>query len=647
MDQGTVDRRTIIGFILMMGAFFLIFWNNSSSYEQREAQQQYQDSIAHVQAMQALHDAEQQRQFEQSPSSFLQPEDTAIDSATFAENSAQIPTKENSDIILQNNDIKLTFSTLGGVPVQAELKNYKKYDGSPLYLFLPSQGEHFNLTLTNNRGIPYHTQSKLFVPNLSPDSSTLELTHYLNENTYIKFTYQIDKANPFLLNYKVTLHNLTNQLSRESVDFLKMSWHSIIPRQEENESFEKRYSQLHYKLQGGDVEKLSDSKNDSREVEDAVKWISFKNQFFHSTLVATNKPLSNVSLKSKPLTSNESLKELDAFFVVPTTVDNNNNLSADLQFIFSAVDYSLLKGFDKQIQNNDQKLELDKLVPLGWTLFRWVNQYFVIPLFNLLSSWGFTTGIIILLMTIIVKIILSPFTFKAFMSSAKMRVLRPQVMAINEKYPGNDKMMERQRATMDLYSRAGVSPMGGCLPMLLQMPILLALFSFFPSAIELRQQSFLWAKDLASYDAILSWDTHIPLVSTWFGNHVSLFCLLMTLTNVVYMKFSMDQQDTGQQQMPGMKMIMYLMPIIMLVFLNSYPSGLTYYYFVSTLITIILTMIFRYTVDEEKVLAKLEENKRKPRKKSGFMARLEEAQRIQQQRLREQQKANNSRKRRR
>ncbi len=290
---------------------------------------------------------------------------------------------------------------------------------------------------------------------------------------------------------------------------------------------------------------------------------------------------------------------------------------------------------DENVKNNEQRLDMDKLVPLGWALFRWVNQYFVIPLFNLMSSWSLNVGIIILLLTVIVKLVLAPFTYKAFMSSAKMRVLRPQVQEINQKYPNQDQMMERQRAVMDLYSRAGVSPLGGCLPMLLQMPVLIALFSFFPAAIELRQHSFLWANDLSTYDAIVSWDVHIPLVTNWFGNHISLFCLLMTIVNVIYMKFSMEQQDTGQQQMPGMKIMMYLMPVMMLVFLNKYPSGLTYYYFISTLITILMTIGFRYSVDEAAVLAQLEENKKKPRKKSGFMARLEEAQRLQQQQARE------------
>ncbi len=224
------------------------------------------------------------------------------------------------------------------------------------------------------------------------------------------------------------------------------------------------------------------------------------------------------------------------------------------------------------------------------------------------------------------------------MSSAKMRVLRPQVEEINAKFPGQDKALERQKATMELYSRAGASPMSGCLPMLLQMPILIAMYMFFPSSIELRHESFLWAKDLSTYDAVISWTTNIPLITPYFGNHISLFCLLMTITNIIYTKFNMDQTNTGQQQMPGMKAMMYMMPLMFLVFFNQNASGLSYYYFISTLITIVQTLIFRYTINEDKLLAKLEANKKKPAKKSGFMKRLEEAQRAQQEQLKKQQK---------
>lgn len=279
---------------------------------------------------------------------------------------------------------------------------------------------------------------------------------------------------------------------------------------------------------------------------------------------------------------------------------------------------------------------MPKLIPLGYKFFRWINTGIIIPIFTFLGKYFTNYGVIILLMTLIIKAVLMPLTFKSYMSSARMRVLKPQMEEINAKYPGQDKAMDRQRATMELYSNAGVNPMSGCLPLLLQMPILLAMFAFFPSSIELRQQPFLWADDLSSYDAIFTWDAYIPLITPYFGNHISLFCLLMTITNILYTKINMDSTGGGQQ-MPGMKLMMYLMPLMFLFIFNNYASGLSYYYFVSLLITIIQTYIFRKCINEEKVLAKLKENQKKPRKKSGFMARLEEAQRQQQAALKRQQ----------
>ncbi|MDE6581478.1 MAG: membrane protein insertase YidC, partial [Duncaniella sp.] len=279
---------------------------------------------------------------------------------------------------------------------------------------------------------------------------------------------------------------------------------------------------------------------------------------------------------------------------------------------------------------------------LGWSIFRWINTLIVIPVFTFLGKYITNYGIIILLLTIFIKLILFPFTYKSYLSQAKMRLLTPEINAINEKYPGNENAMKRQQETMALYSRAGANPLSGCLPMLLQMPILVAMFSFFPSAIELRGEHFLWAKDLSAPDAVISWHTHIPFISSTFGNHISLFCLLMTVTNIIYSKINMASQPS-QSSMPGMKWMMYLMPLMFLFIFNNYAAGLSYYYFLSLLITILQTYIMRRFVSEEKMRAKMAENARKPKKKSGWIARLEEAQRQQQAALREQQKKNRRR----
>ena len=300
----------------------------------------------------------------------------------------------------------------------------------------------------------------------------------------------------------------------------------------------------------------------------------------------------------------------------------------------------MLSSLDKEIPGaEDDSLDLTNLIPLGWPIFRWINTLIIIPVFTFLSKFISSYGLIIFLLTVFIKVILFPFTYKSFKSQAKMRLLAPEIKEINEKYPGQENAMVRNQKTMALYSKAGASPMSGCLPMLLQMPVLIAMFWFFPSAIELRGQHFLWATDLSAPDVIFT----LPFTIPWYGNHVSLFCLLMTATNIIYTRINMQNQG-GSAAMPGMKWMMYLMPVMFLFIFNDYAAGLSYYYFLSLLITIIQTYLFRYFTDEEKMRAQMKANAAKPRKKSGWMARLEEAQRKQQAILREQQKQQQKRK---
>ena len=267
--------------------------------------------------------------------------------------------------------------------------------------------------------------------------------------------------------------------------------------------------------------------------------------------------------------SPDYLKKMSITAVIPYTPENEN--PAGFRIFLGPNSYPLLKSYN----NSDEKLQLDRLIPLGASIFRWINTGVVIPLFSFFGKFIDNYGIIILLLTIVIKIIIAPLTYKSYLSSARMRVLKPQIDEINARYPGQDKALDRQRATMDLYSRAGINPMSGCIPMLLQMPILFAMFVFFPSSIELRGESFLWAKDLSTFDAIFSWDTYIPLITPYFGNHISLFCLLMTVTNILYTKINMENNGGGQQ-MPGMKWMMYLMPLMFLFIFNNYASGLSY-----------------------------------------------------------------------
>ena len=446
--------------------------------------------------------------------------------------------------------------------------------------------------------------------------------------------------NSYLVKMDIVQKNM-NTIIPANIATMDFHWYQKMARHEMGEMFEERNSGLFYKQlgEGGDVDNLSETSNDREEVEDKLKWIGFKDQFFSSVFIAdsyfvgTNHLTSKVIEKDAP-DHKDFMKELWAESQMEYSSTNPN--PASFHLFFGPNEYKLLASYD-DIISPQEDLKLTKMIPLGWSLFRWINTGVIIPIFNFLGSLNLNYGIIILLLTIFIKIVLFPLTYKSYSSQAKMRVLAPDIKEINDKYPGQENALKRNQKMMELYSRAGANPMSGCLPLLLQMPILIAMFSFFPSAIELRGESFLWAKDLSAPDVIFSWDAHIPLISTFFGNHLSLFCLLMTAVNILYTYINMQSNPSGNQ-MPGMKWMMYLMPVMFLVFFNNYAAGLSYYYFLSLIITIGQTYAFRLIIKEDKVRAKMAENAKKPKKKSGFMARLEEAQRQQQAMLREQQK---------
>jgi YidC/Oxa1 family membrane protein insertase len=333
---------------------------------------------------------------------------------------------------------------------------------------------------------------------------------------------------------------------------------------------------------------------------------------------------------------NDYLK--DVSFVSEIEYNSANSNPASFKFFFGPNLYELLSHYDDTLYPGDD-LELTRIMPLGWTLFRWINEYFVIPIFDFLSKHISSAGVVILLLTLIIKLVLAPFQFKSFISQAKMRVLAPDIKALNDKYPGQENAMIRSQKTMELYSKAGANPMSGCLPMLFMMPILFAMFRFFPSCIQLRGESFLWAHDLSAPDAIVSWSAQIPFITNYFGNHISLFCLLMTVTNILYTKISMQ---SSSNQMPGMQWMMYLMPLMFLVFFNNYASGLSYYYFLSLLITIIESYVCRLMVSEEKVRAEMAAKSKQPKKKGWWAQKLEEAQRQQKAMMEEQQRRNHN-----
>lgn len=626
-----MDRNTIIGFVLIGVLLFAFSWLNRPSQEEL-VQRRTQDSLAQVENMQQQ---EQMRQQAAKADSLAKTNLTDSVKNLRLHNLygvfAAAATGQDSVFSLENDLLALKFSARGGQLLSAQLKEYTAYDSSPLMLFDENEAR-FGLTLTTNDNRVINTDELYFEPISSNDTSvTLRLN--AGEGSFLDFVYTLE-PNDYMLDFKIVSTNM-GEIFSQNLSSFDLKWVQKVRQQEKGRKFEDQRTQLYFKYSADNVDYMSESKEDTKTISNRLKWIGYKDQFFSTVLIA-EKDFESSNLETTIYKTGKYTKEFSSNSVVSFDPKADNITS--FIFYFGPNKYRLLKSYDEK-RFQDQDMQLEKLVPLGWSLFRFVNQWIIIPIFDVLVKWCGNLGLAIFLLTLLIKLVLFPLSKKSLVSSAKMKLLKPDVEALNEKYPGQENAMTRQQKTMELYSKAGASPMSGCLPMLLQMPFWIALFMFFPSAIELRHQSFLWAADLSSYDNVVSWSTHIPFVSTYFGNHISLFCLLMAITNIFYTKFNMEQTNTGQQQMPGMKVMMYMMPLMMLVFLNQYPSGLNYYYFISTLITIIQTLVFRYLIlDEKKLKARIESNKKKPAKKSGFMAKLEEAQKRQQEMQRQQQR---------
>lgn len=606
-----MDKNTLVGFGLIAALLvgFSIF--TKPSEENLVAQKKYQDSIQAVAQNEAAKKAAAATAFKDTTIAAAQADSTAL--------FYQATKGTDSLTTIENDLVKLTFSNKGGRVYSALLKKYNGQDKKPLVLF-DKEDMALNLSFYNQKQ-SFDTQDYYFqLVNKTDTSLTMRLA--ANSTSYIDFIYSIRQGN-YMLDFTVKATGMGDKLS-PTVNYIDIAWKQRARQLERGFKYENRYADLMYKYNGADTEKLSEGKDDQISVSGRLSWIGFKNQYFSSVIVA-DKSFEKNDLKSKlDAEGSGYLKDYSA--KMTTAFDSKGAEPTKMHFYFGPNHYKTLKAFDANV-DSDKKLELDQLVPLGWSFFRWINKVFTINLFDWLSDLGLSMGMVLLFMTIIVKALLFYFTYKSYISSARMRVLKPQIDLISKKYPKKEDAMKRQQETMGLYSKYGVSPMSGCLPMLLQMPILLALFQFVPSAIELRQQSFLWASDLSTYDAVITWSYNIPFL----GNHLSLFCLLMSAANILNTKYTMAQQDTGQQQMPGMKVMMYIMPVMFIFILNDYAAGLNYYYFISTLISIITMIALRKFTDEDKLLAKLEEHKSNPKKKqSGFMAKLAQVQEEQQ-----------------
>ena len=631
-----MDRNTWVGFLLIALIIIGFSWFTRPSEEELAARQAMNDSIALAQYTAA----EAARMSEALTIEQAKEQTTSADNAVDREQQqratygALLPAANGEDktTVLQNSKVRLHIANKGGLIERAELKEYKAYGDTVNDLCLFRDGESemsFTLITANNRILS--TKNLYFVPTQVNDTTLRMRLVSENSDAWLDFVYTLP-ADDYMVHLQIIPHHMHEVLA-QNVNSMEMQWDQMIAQQERGRKFEERYAQLQYMLVGGDMEKLSESKATTKKESARIKWIGYKDQFFSTVLIADD-AFTSTLLESTP---QDKYSGYIKQYKTQTSVnfDPTGRQTTGFRLYLGPNHYNTLKAYDDGLSGDD-KLRLKELVPLGWKIVSWINKILVIPMFDLFTSWGLHIGIVILLMTLVIKLIILPFVFASYKSSAKMRVLKPQIDEINAKYPP-EKMQERQQATMALYSRAGVSPMSGCLPMLFQFPVLMAMFWFFPTAIELRGKSLWWADDLSAYDSILTWGFDIPLL----GDHLSLFCLLMTIANFGYTYITMQQQSTDPN-MKFMKYMMYAMPLMFLFIFNDYAAGLSYYYLLSLGFTILQTMLFRWSIDDKKLLKQMEENakKRESKPKSGLMARLEAMQKEQQRMAREQAKQN-------
>lgn len=592
MEEKKFDVKSIIGFVLI---FILLLWvmNNNRPTQEELAKRK----------------AEQ----EQAAAAKNSQNNTATAAATadlgaFAYGNAQATAKDGVTVI-ENKDVKLTINNKGGDLKEVLLKQFKTYESMPVYL-IKDKNAIFALNFKTTQGQELNTQQLYFEPSLSQKDGKqlLSMKVKTGENSYLEYVYTLP-AEGYMVDVAVRSQGLSGVLNSQNP--IELVWGLKARRMEKSVTYENRYTQSAIRYADDKINRMSQGGNSGTK-EDQVSWVAYKQHLFTSVLISDS-AFANGDFLSYNIANEESkdvkyTKNLKSTFPLKT---KGGELSESLHFYFGPSDYNVLK------QYND-KYELTELIPLGWGIFGWLNKWLFIPLYNFLADY-FSVGLVIILMTIIVRLLLSPIVYKSYVSQAKMKVLRPEIEEINKKY---EEPMKRQQETMALYSKAGVNPMSGCIPALLQLPVFLALFNFFPTEFGLRQKSFLWAEDLSSYDAIFELPFSIP----FYGSHVSLFPLLASVAIFIYSLMTMAQTVQPQQPgMPNMKFLIYLSPVMMLFFFNNYASGLSLYYFVSNLLTILIMLAIKHWIlDEKKIHAQIQENKMKPKKESKFQAKMRE-----------------------
>lgn len=652
-----MNKNTLIGTLLMCALLFGYMWVNQPTPEQIEAQRRYQDSLALANAAETAAKAIVDDQLADQQQEAL-PQDSAQIALLDSLNNVKLiqtygaladaTQGQEQTITLENNVIRLTLSNRGGQIQHAVLKKYDDYQGQSLEVFNADNNELY-YTINTPKG-SFNTDKFYFEPiNVTDTTATMRLTGA--DGSQLNFVYALTGADSYLVNYSIHTVKADRMINDRTV---LLHWYQQLPRTELGRDFEGRYSQLYYKYSGQSSDDLSSTSSDDETLDSRLTWLSFQNQFF-STMLITNDLFTAGRLRSEPIREEQDPNVIKKYSA--ENLEFEIDTRAEQQVIpmclyIGPKDYWNLSDMSDVaasfIGKVNEDLDLEDSFYLGWRfIVHYVNSWVIIPLFHFLEKFVGNYGIIILILTLFIKLVTLPMTYKSYKSSAKMRIAQrlPEVQALNAKYPDTsdqEQNMKKQQELMALYGKIGVNMAGGCLPMLIQWPVLIALFYFFPTSIELRHQPFLWADDLSTYDAFLTWDANIPVVNWIFGHHLSLFCLLMTATNLFY-TWLMQKQNPSQQSMPGMKAMMYLMPLMFLFFLNNYSAGLSYYYFLSTLLGIIITYAIRWSMNEDKILDQMKQNLKNGGKKgkkggkaTGWVARLQEIQKQQEAQMRQQ-----------
>ena len=611
------SKYNIVGFVLIGLVMFGFTWYQSRQYKKQAEYQAQLDSIARVEAMEKM--------VLDSAMTVVPASQGSASAATpafrpYRDSSLNVAAQSNPSIVaIANNQVRIEFTTKGAQPYSVDVKDYRRYDSTALML-IPAGASELNFNIYAGESL----DTKDFVFDVAElnDTSVVMRLPFANGG-YIQQKYTLGQDS-YMLRNELSFVGLDAIIPRK-VSSMDLSWKADIPRLEKGYKNEKQYSRIDYYIDGDkSPEDIGNGKNATKSLEAGFQWVAFQQQFFSAILTAPQGFESGDLALDYYEEDDASHNRMACSAKMRTPLNINGNTTIPFDFYFGPNHFKTLKAYDRKYE---------KIIPLGGWLVGWISRFFIIPCFDFLGRFISNYGIVILLMTLLLKIVVSPLTIKSYMSSAKMSALKPEIDKINEKYPKEEDMMKKQQATMELYKRAGVSPMGGCLPMLLQFPILWAMFRFFPASIELRQKSFLWADDLSAYDSVLDFGFNIPL----FGDHLSLFALLMAVSMFLYSKMTSSQMSNDPQMAPMKFMSVWLMPIMMLFICNNLSSGLSYYYLLSNLLTMVQTFVIKkWVVKPEKILAKIEESKGKPIQKSKWQLKLEQAQKMQEAQLRAQ-----------